>query len=835
MAVDVMIVESDDSFMRELASAFSTAGAAVQTFEDGEAAWEAARTQRPSLVVLSVEAAPGRPSGFTLCRRFRQEDGLESVPVFIVGSTVTEDVFEQHRRHRYPADGYWRKPVSADVLVDAARAHIPLGAPGRPTARTGSELDVDFAEELDALLDLDALGELDALQGSADAEPAEPSEPDPGAVTAFAVDPSAAQGLLRSRKDSQAAPAVPVAAPPVAAPVQRAEDEPSKRTTVPGLQAMPEEVALELKNLRDALAAAREAETAARREADARKADLERQLAQSQARAAGLEDRMHSMERQLSDAAHASQGSSTASARELLTLRTQLNRVEGDTLRLKDEIFARDHRILEQEETLQARERDFDRQLSQEREEHAGTREHAAQLASEVERLRSAVAEGASLRSELAQQLERTMASLDTVSGQADSLRSDLARMATEHQDLLDRWNDVRNQLQERDTALEQVRGEVHTGEEARLALQRRLESAERARQDETEARARAEEAVASLQASQAADAAVREEISGALARLTEEHGALRRSMEQHQAQQAALEQDLAGMSSEVARLTGTLTEREAELAALQGTHERQSASLEARESELQQAWAAIAAAESATMAAQEELARAATQEAASEERIAGLSSELAAASQTLAERSASLGRVEAERDALQQDQVALQAELAAAATRLEGLQGELATALSRASLVDGLQSRLQASDALVAMQHADVMALRQTLESAGSLLAVWQRTASEARRAVRVLDEAMGTLPMDEAIPTQPALQSGEAHAAWASEDRTMPAAVAFRSLVSTQSPGAVSEEDAGAGDGEDRYSSLEDVSEDDLVHFDQELEQELLDMDDL
>jgi len=40
---------------------------------------------------------------------------------------VTEEVFEQHRRHRYPADEYFRKPVHPSELLISAAHYVSFG------------------------------------------------------------------------------------------------------------------------------------------------------------------------------------------------------------------------------------------------------------------------------------------------------------------------------------------------------------------------------------------------------------------------------------------------------------------------------------------------------------------------------------------------------------------------------------------------------------------------------------------------------------------------------------------------------------------------------------
>jgi DNA-binding response OmpR family regulator len=75
----VLVVEDDADLARVLAETFERRGVAAEVAGTGERAWNAARRRRPDAVVLDIALPDG--DGYWLAERFRELEGLRSVPI----------------------------------------------------------------------------------------------------------------------------------------------------------------------------------------------------------------------------------------------------------------------------------------------------------------------------------------------------------------------------------------------------------------------------------------------------------------------------------------------------------------------------------------------------------------------------------------------------------------------------------------------------------------------------------------------------------------------------------------------------------------------------------
>ncbi len=117
MPRNILLVEPDASLAEEIRRAFGPAGFSVTSIEEGEEALERARQSPPDLIVLAAELPD--MSGFSVCNRLKR--ALAAVPLILCTSEATEAAIEAHKATRTHADGYLRKPFDlADLLGRAA-------------------------------------------------------------------------------------------------------------------------------------------------------------------------------------------------------------------------------------------------------------------------------------------------------------------------------------------------------------------------------------------------------------------------------------------------------------------------------------------------------------------------------------------------------------------------------------------------------------------------------------------------------------------------------------------------------------------------------------------
>jgi DNA-binding response OmpR family regulator len=121
IAVNILIVEDDESVARCLKQATTEAGYAPQHIDDGEQALEMATITRFDLMLLDV-MLPGI-DGFEVCRRLRSA-GV-TTPILII--TARDTLAEKVRGLDSGADDYIVKPFQVAELLARMRALLRRG------------------------------------------------------------------------------------------------------------------------------------------------------------------------------------------------------------------------------------------------------------------------------------------------------------------------------------------------------------------------------------------------------------------------------------------------------------------------------------------------------------------------------------------------------------------------------------------------------------------------------------------------------------------------------------------------------------------------------------
>ena len=113
----VLVVDDDAACRSLVATLLSEAGYAVREAESGNAAREAARRDRPGLVVLDIKLPD--VSGYEVCREFRDEFG-EALPILFLSGAKT-DALDLVGGLLLGADDYVVKPFEPSELVARVR------------------------------------------------------------------------------------------------------------------------------------------------------------------------------------------------------------------------------------------------------------------------------------------------------------------------------------------------------------------------------------------------------------------------------------------------------------------------------------------------------------------------------------------------------------------------------------------------------------------------------------------------------------------------------------------------------------------------------------------
>jgi DNA-binding response OmpR family regulator len=122
-----LCIEPDAATADELRHLLEPQGFTVKNIPNGDEAMEWGRTERPAIIILSVEP---KKIGYAICNKLRRSPSLREVPLLLISAEETPATFEQHRKLKSRADEYLIKPIDPQELL----------------AKVGSLLNVDLAQ-----------------------------------------------------------------------------------------------------------------------------------------------------------------------------------------------------------------------------------------------------------------------------------------------------------------------------------------------------------------------------------------------------------------------------------------------------------------------------------------------------------------------------------------------------------------------------------------------------------------------------------------------------------------------------------------------------------------
>jgi DNA-binding response OmpR family regulator/chromosome segregation ATPase len=342
MGQRILLFDADAGFAQDVRSKFEAMGATVDVANDGPQGIELATAHRPDLILLTIEL-PGM-NGFLVCKKIKKQDGLSDVPLFILSSEATEDVFEQHKKLRTRAEDYIHKPIAFADLLERVKRFVALESNGHSTASEDTEESIeisDFEEEEVILVDGEA--ELEEAEQE-QAAPTNGAHSDAAAFARSAVDALMAED--EPELDLDDAPAAPAPAPiAVAAPAAARVSHGNFPAVAPGARS------------EDLVQAQQELVRAQQRIAQ-----LENELHASEARARNADQELQSSRQRASSAERSLADASKkggVSSREFLDLREQLNRKDRELLGLRDQVTSRDKQLIEANDRSLALEREM--------------------------------------------------------------------------------------------------------------------------------------------------------------------------------------------------------------------------------------------------------------------------------------------------------------------------------------------------------------------------------------------------------------------------------------------------------------------------------------------
>lgn len=139
----VLIVDDEQDILDLLRYHLEREGFAVSTANNGKAAVQVAKSERPDLVVLDI-MMPGM-DGVEVCHELRRTPGMEQTLIAFL-TARTED-YSQIAGFEAGADDYITKPVRPKVFVTKIKALLKrsrqASSPGRVLEANGIRIDLD--------------------------------------------------------------------------------------------------------------------------------------------------------------------------------------------------------------------------------------------------------------------------------------------------------------------------------------------------------------------------------------------------------------------------------------------------------------------------------------------------------------------------------------------------------------------------------------------------------------------------------------------------------------------------------------------------------------------
>jgi DNA-binding response OmpR family regulator len=116
MAKKILIIEDDPSILLGLKDEFESEGYVVVAADNGEKGLEAARKQKPDLIILDIMLPV--LDGYEVCKRLRMEGNR--IPIIML--TVKDKEIDKVLGLEFGADDYVTKPFSLRELLARAKA-----------------------------------------------------------------------------------------------------------------------------------------------------------------------------------------------------------------------------------------------------------------------------------------------------------------------------------------------------------------------------------------------------------------------------------------------------------------------------------------------------------------------------------------------------------------------------------------------------------------------------------------------------------------------------------------------------------------------------------------
>lgn len=144
-----VVLADDNADMREYVGRLLSPHYSVDAHPDGESALQAARREKPDLILTDVMMP--RLNGIDLLRAVRADDGLKDVPIIVLSARAGEE--SQIEGLERGADDYLVKPFSAKEVIARVGAKIELARIRRESMEREANLAAETTRILESITD----------------------------------------------------------------------------------------------------------------------------------------------------------------------------------------------------------------------------------------------------------------------------------------------------------------------------------------------------------------------------------------------------------------------------------------------------------------------------------------------------------------------------------------------------------------------------------------------------------------------------------------------------------------------------------------------------------
>ena len=139
-----LAIEPDTDTANQIRRLLEPKGFKVETISNGDDAMEWGRTNKPAVIILSVEP---RKVGYAISNKLRRSPSLREVPLVLISSEETLATFEQHKKLKSRADEYLLKPLEESVFVSKVAGLVGIGHGDDEVHELDADSDIVLSED----------------------------------------------------------------------------------------------------------------------------------------------------------------------------------------------------------------------------------------------------------------------------------------------------------------------------------------------------------------------------------------------------------------------------------------------------------------------------------------------------------------------------------------------------------------------------------------------------------------------------------------------------------------------------------------------------------------